>query len=137
MDGSKLARTAHFMLYHLPLTSLRSLPAASGSGSATQPHADQTVFCAAAPASVWLGALVPKRWARKAVTRNTLRRQIHAVAALYASRWPASALVVRLCAAFDRSSYVSASSDALKAAARRELVQLFEHASRAGTRPHA
>ena len=83
------------MLYHLPLTSLRSLPAASV-WLTTHGHADQTVFCAAAPAAVMAGRSGAKRRARKAVTRNTLRRQIHAVAALYASRWPASALVVRL-----------------------------------------
>ena len=28
---------------------------------------------------VWMGALVPKRWARRAVTRNAIKRQIYSV----------------------------------------------------------
>src|SRR5256885_7500066 len=27
----------------------------------------------------WLGAMVPKRWARRSVTRHTIKRQIYAV----------------------------------------------------------
>ncbi len=68
--------------------------------------------------------MLPKRWARRAVTRNALRRQIYAVAAL-ATELPVQALVVRLRRAFDVREFPSASSDALKRAARAELTQLF------------
>jgi ribonuclease P protein component len=74
---------------------------------------------------VWLGAMVPKRWARRAVTRNAIKRQIYTVSATFASRLPAEAHVVRLRSAFDRSRFVSATSDALKRAVREELELLF------------
>lgn len=72
----------------------------------------------------WLGALLPKRWARRAVTRNTLRRQIYAVAA-ESSSLGSGAMVVRLHRAFDRKTFPSATSDALKQAVRTELQTLF------------
>ena len=65
--------------------------------------------------------MVPKRWARRAVTRNTIKRQIYAVGALFEARLPQAAHVVRLRTAFDRKQFVSASSDQLKQAVRAEL----------------
>jgi ribonuclease P protein component len=73
--------------------------------------------------------MVPKRWARRAVTRNAIKRQIYAVSADFESRLNAQAHVVRLRAGFDRARFVSATSDALKAAVRAELQQLFSRAS--------
>ncbi len=82
-------------------------------------------------ADVWLGAMVPKRWARRAVTRNAIKRQIYAVAADLDSPLPQAAHVVRLRATFDRKQFVSATSCALKHAVRAELVQLFARAAAA------
>lgn len=79
---------------------------------------------------VWLGAMVPKRWARRAVTRNTIKRQIYTVGAAFEARLPQAAHVVRLRTAFDRKQFVSATSDQLKQAVRAELLQLFGHAAR-------
>lgn len=75
-----------------------------------------------------MGALVPKRWAKRAVTRNTIRRQIYSVGIDFASTLPVAAHVVRLRTSFDRSQFVSATSEALKAAIRQELQQLFARA---------
>ena len=74
---------------------------------------------------VWVGAMVPKRWARRAVTRNTIKRQIYQVSATFEPRLAAAAHVVRLRATFDRSQFISATSDVLKRAVRAELEQLF------------
>lgn len=79
---------------------------------------------------MWLGAMVPKRWARRAVTRNAIKRQIYGVAATFEARLPADSHVVRLRATFDRKQFISASSEHLKAAVRQELHALFERASR-------
>ena len=92
---------------------------------------DQALF---GVVDVWLGAMVPKRWARRAVTRNAIKRQIYNVSARFAGALPCAAHVVRLRSEFDRKHFVSASSDALKAAVRAELEQLFAHAV---TRPQA
>ena len=107
-----VSRTAHFALHRLPLQ-------APGAGDGAGP----TLFQPADGA--WLGAMVPKRWARRAVTRNAIRRQIHAVGESLQPPLAADALLVRLRAGFARSQFPSASSTALKAAVRAELLQLF------------
>lgn len=105
------ARTEHFSMHSLDLG---AAPAAA--------------FSAPGP---WLGALVPKRWARRAVTRNLIRRQIHALASARPLLLSAhGAHVVRLRSAFDPMRYRSAASPALRAAVRAELLQLFERALR-------
>ena len=72
--------------------------------------------------------MVPKRWARRAVTRNAIKRQIYTVAADFLDRLPAAAFVIRLRQDFARSSFASATSDQLKVAVRSELRALFESA---------
>ena len=72
--------------------------------------------------------MVPKRWARRAVTRNAIKRQIYTVSLRFAARLPLAAHVVRLRAGFDRKQFISATSDVLKAAVRTELEQLFTRA---------
>ena len=74
--------------------------------------------------------MVPKRWARRAVTRNAIKRQIYTVGAGFEARMQPAAHVVRLRAAFDRKHFVSATSDTLKDAVRAELQQLFAAAER-------
>ncbi len=72
--------------------------------------------------------MVPKRWARRAVTRNTIKRQIYNVSARFGDRLPVAAHVVRLRTTFDRQQFISATSEPLKLAVRQELEQLFERA---------
>jgi ribonuclease P protein component len=81
-----------------------------------------------------MGAMVPKRWAKRAVTRNMIKRQIYSVGSTAAAALPRAAYVVRLRSGFDRKQFVSATSDALKRQVRHELLALFGHAqsSRAG-----
>ena len=76
-------------------------------------------------ADAWVGVLLPKRWAKRAVTRNAIRRQIYEVARHRAASLPQAALVVRLRSEFSRQQFVSATSDALKRAVRAELEQLL------------
>ena len=84
--------------------------------------------------AVWIGAMVPKRWAKRAVTRNAIKRQIYNVSIDFESILPVAAHVVRLRAGFDRAQFISATSDVLKAAVRQELQQLF---AKAPARPSA
>lgn len=74
--------------------------------------------------NVWVGAMLPKRWAKRSVTRHLIKRQVYAVAAGFAL--PHAAYVVRLRQGFDAKRFVSASSDALQLAVRTEMHQLFE-----------
>jgi ribonuclease P protein component len=114
LAGATLARTPHFALHRVALDA----------AGAQAPQA--TLF---AVADVWLGAMVPKRWAKRAVTRNTIKRQVYAVSQDFAHSLACAAHVVRLRSGFDRQHFVSASSPALKAAVRDELLQLFNKAT--------
>ncbi|MBS0317340.1 MAG: ribonuclease P protein component [Proteobacteria bacterium] len=73
--------------------------------------------------------MLPKRWARRAVTRNTLRRQIYSVAAEFEPRLAQAAHLVRLRSGFDRRLFPSATSEALRRAVRTELQQLLASAA--------
>ncbi len=84
---------------------------------------------------VWMGAMVPKRWAKRAVTRNTIKRQIYSVCTEFESVLQVAAHVVRLRVGFDRKQFISATSDELKASVRLELQQLFARAAARSAAP--
>jgi ribonuclease P protein component len=110
MAGAPVAKTPHFALHRA------ALDVAVG-GKPLFPVAD-----------AWLGVLLPKRWARRAVTRNAIRRQIYEVARHRAAPLPQAVWVVRLRSEFNRKQFVSATSEALKRAVRVELEQLLSRA---------
>ena len=79
----------------------------------------------------WLGLVVPKRHARRAVTRTLLKRQIREGVSRHAESLPAGLLVVRLRSHFDKRVYPSAASTALRDEVRAELEQLFSSLGKA------
>jgi ribonuclease P protein component len=79
---------------------------------------------------IWLGTMAPKRWAKRAVTRNMIKRQAYTL--LSQVQLPLAAYVVRLRAEFGKTQFVSASSVALKVAVRQELHQLLATVASAG-----
>ena len=109
LGGSTVSKTAHFALHCC---------AVSVSGVDTNP----SVF---PEPGLWLGAMAPKRWAKRAVTRNTIKRQVYSLGAEFAPLLKEKAHLIRLRRDFDRKVFVSATSDALKAAVRSELMDLF------------
>jgi len=118
LAGQTIARTAHFALHCAALDAPAPVSAKPVPASATQ----KPLF---AVQDVWVGAMVPKRWARRSVTRNAIKRQIYTVSALMEKALPCAAHVVRLRAGFDKKQFVSATSDSLKTVVRLELNQLF------------
>ena len=123
------ARSAHFAVHHLaarptvPAKPVKNLSTAVGelsTGDALPVHSPVDDLAADA---CWLGAVVPKRHAKRAVTRSLLKRQIRA-AFDGQPLLPPGLWVVRLRSPFDRKSFPSASSEALRAAVRDELTQL-------------
>ena len=117
MAGAPVAKTPHFALH-------RALLDGPSDGHPLFPVND-----------TWIGVLLPKRWAKRAVTRNAIRRQIYETARLRADGLPQAALVVRLRSTFSRQEFFSASSDALKRAVRAELDQLYSQLARRAARP--
>jgi ribonuclease P protein component len=134
------ARSAHFAAHHVgdtpsrPVRPLHQAPAAKLSTTdvpcGTQPVDESSV--AAPSAGLWLGAVVPKRHAKRAVTRNLLKRQIRAVMAERCGALASGLWVIRLRAPFDVAQFPSARSQALRDAARAELRQLLGGAVRPG-----
>jgi ribonuclease P protein component len=74
---------------------------------------------------LWLGYVVPKRHARRSVTRSLLKRQVRGAFAHHAGLLPSGLWLVRLRAPFAITEFVSARSRALAQAARSELDSLF------------
>jgi ribonuclease P protein component len=120
LAGGTVSRTAHFALHRTGLDAQAPVPA-----DATPAAAPSALFPVQQP---WIGALIPKRWAKRAVTRNAIKRQIYAVSQDLEAKLSRAAHVVRLRSAFDRAKFPSASSAALKQAVRAELQQLFARA---------
>ena len=116
LAGRTLARTTHFALHCCPLA-VTVVPVKAEPVLPLFPHD-----------GVWLGAMVPKRWAKRAVTRNAIKRQIYSLSTELETTLAQQAHVVRLRASFDRAQFVSATSDVLKCAVRNELQQLFARA---------
>lgn len=128
LAGGTVSRTAHFALHRLHLIAGPGASPATADSAGPAPDVAQALF---AMDGVWIGAMVPKRWARRAVTRNAIKRQIYAVSSRFADRLPSAAHVVRLRTAFDRQQFVSATSAPLRLAVRQELEQLFERGVKA------
>lgn len=122
LAGARVATTAHFALHRCPLARDVFTPGRS-------PALAQAKGLLFGLTDVWLGAMVPKRWAKRAVTRNTIKRQIYNVSSEFESALPVAAHVVRLRRGFDRAVFLSARSAALKLAVRNELAQLFSNAT--------
>lgn len=118
------ARSPHFAVHHLVASPSRaSRPPVSALNlklSTVPSPAPALLVDDPAPAGCWLGVVVPKRNAKRSVTRSLLKRQIRFAMARQAS--PAAGLwVVRLRAPFDRLAFPSAASLALAQAAAAEL----------------
>lgn len=142
------SRSAHFAVHHVSGAPSLARRAGAVSGSApvvpglspdlstgaprqgTLPVDDQPALPdAPAPSGHWLGLVVPKRHAKRAVTRNLIKRQVRAAMAAHADQLPPGLWVVRLKMPFERSTFTSPGSDALREATRAELLQVFRRAS--------
>lgn len=131
--GSRAA-TPHFAMHHLaasPKAAYRppAEPApgklSTGEGQLAERPVDDLRFADPAPDRSWVGAVVPKRHAHRAVTRSLLKRQIYAAAERHRDRLAPGLWIVRLRSPFDRARFVSATSPALRRDAHDELEALL------------
>lgn len=134
MSAPTWSRSAHFALHYLsrgPATRrMRDSPAVEAKIS-TDLETTEPPLVDKWPGRSWLGAMVPKRHARRAVTRNLLKRQIRAVFERHEAALPHGLWLVRLRRVFAPAEFVSARSTPLAETARRELDELLRRA-RAG-----
>ena len=140
LGARRRATTDHFAVHHLaarPSTSgqVGAGPAPGKLSTISDPFSalpvDDSPAGSLSDARIWVGAVVPKRHARRAVTRSLIKRQIYAAAERHRDRLGPGLWIVRLRSPFDRKHFVSAASQALRDDARRELESLLEAAARA------
>ena len=125
------ARSAHFAVHHLagrPTRSARAEVPELSTGEA--PERVKPVDDLPGPADgLWLGTVVPKRHARRSVTRSLLKRQIRTRLQAHEHTLAPGLWVVRLRAPFDAAQFPSAASAALRRAAGSELDAVFTRAA--------
>jgi ribonuclease P protein component len=127
------SRSTHFSVHHVAAPSLvpvwkNAMPRSGDlSTECVEQFAKPVDNKAAQPLGFQLGAVVPKRHAKRAVTRSLLKRQIRARFAGHAAQLPAGQWLVRLRQPFSPQLFISAQSAALRLAVQLELDQLFGH----------
>ena len=131
LAGSVVARTEHFVLHRNSLAPPGPLeaPALQATPETAQDKKPGQAFTARPlfpVPDVWIGAMVPKRWAKRAVTRNAIKRQIYTVSADLLHNYPQAAFLVRLRREFSRKEFLSATSVQLKEAVRAEVTALMQ-----------
>jgi ribonuclease P protein component len=131
------ARSAHFAVHHVPAAPRVPAPAARKRASSVVSTELSTAPAPVCPPPVddlptahWLGCVVPKRHARRAVTRSLLKRQVRGAFDRHAAALPLGLWLVRLRQPFPVASFPSARSEALRLAARTELDILLTQARR-------
>ncbi|MBI3368208.1 MAG: ribonuclease P protein component [Burkholderiales bacterium] len=134
------SRSTHFAVHHVaarlspPAWRARSAAAAAHPSKLSTDHPPVDAQAVdELPSACWLGTVVPKRHARRAVTRSLLKRQIRSVADALGDGLAPGLWVVRLTAPFERARFPSAASEALRDAARAELMQLLQRVVSAPT----
>ena len=121
LAGPIVAKTVHFALHR------NKLDAKAPSQGPNDTPSSTVLF---GTEDVWIGAMAPKRWAKRAVTRNTIKRQIYSVSADFSGQLAKVAFVVRLRCAFDKKKFPSATSEQLRQAVRTEIQTLMTIATR-------
>ncbi|HET6599958.1 MAG TPA: ribonuclease P protein component [Burkholderiaceae bacterium] len=141
------AKSAHFAVHHVagrpsapakPVVQPESTELSTGQSTVGHRSVDDWPRATSATidsgpsaglARLWLGAVVPKRHARRSVTRSLLKRQIRAAVAGREASLAQGLWVVRLRSPFERSQFPSAASLELKHTVRAELIQLLGQAA--------
>ena len=130
------SRSAHFSVHHVlaspsvakkPVKNRLASELSTGDAPSCPLLVDESP--AATPLGCWLGLVVPKRHARRAVTRNLLKRQMRAVMEMQAGTMRPGLWVLRLKAPFDRKQFVSPASEPLRRCAHDELWLLLQRAA--------
>ena len=122
-------RSTHFAMHHVAEGSIAQSAVRQGRESELLSTDDSPTSIPSVDNSsgrVYLGVMVPKRHARRAVTRNLMRRLARTIFQCRLSDIPAGHWLVRLKAPFAPREFVSASSHALAQAVRAELERLVD-----------
>lgn len=146
LSAPQRSRSAHFAIHYVTGVPQAFRAAASVISEAAVPSilsselstgANLSLEVAVDESNRWLGLVVPKRLAKRAVTRNLIKRQVREAMRRHAEALPAGLWVVRLRAPFDRQAFLSPASDILRDTARDEVNDLFLRAIHSPLPPKA
>jgi ribonuclease P protein component len=125
-------RSTHFVVHHLqarPSTPAKRLNRTMPAKLCTDPAPVRTDSVDNSVSGIWLGQVLPKRHARRAVTRNLLRRQVRAAVQRHEASLRPGLWLVRLRQPFCATQFRAAASGALRVAAASELDGLLARAA--------
>jgi len=128
-----ISRSAHFMVHHLARIQLTTgyIPPST---EVVDESVDNVVDNRTEMTMLRLGLVVPKRHARRSVTRTLVKVQIRAGIRRHLDSLVAGDWVVRLRAPIDRKQFPSARSEALAALLHAEIDALLGDAARRARR---
>lgn len=119
------SRSAHFAVHHVSTPPDAADSKATDGQLSTREESNGKVPVDNLPAAILLGTMTPKRHARRAVTRNLLRRQMREAVTRHSAGLDPGLWLIRLRAAFAADAFDSAASAALRRAAADELDRLL------------
>ena len=128
MQAPTWSRSAHFALHHLgkvPSAPARRSTAPAQAEISTDLDNKIVEHVDNLRGRLWLGVMVPKRHARRAVTRTLLKRQIRQAFARHQGELPPGLWLVRLRRMFALADFPSAASAALRESVHVELEGLL------------
>ncbi len=126
LSAPTVTKTAHFVLQAAPQRPVaQELPTEAASDRTES--VDNSVLLVAPP--LGLALVVPKRHAKRAATRNLIKRQMREALRRRLDGWMGRHILIRQRGPFDRKQFPSAASDALRTVVRAELDQLFAQAA--------
>lgn len=123
------SRSTHFAVHHVGVAPSARKRRPVAVELSTGPSPDSELPVDNLPTDRWIGCVVPKRHARRAVTRSLLKRQIRAALGRHAATLQPGLWLVRLRSPFVKTAFPSAASAALCSAAREELDRLLARAA--------
>jgi ribonuclease P protein component len=126
LSAPTLAKTAHFVLQAAPHRPVAQELPTEAAPDRTE-SVDNSISAVTPP--LGLALVVPKRHAKRAATRNLVKRQMRDALRRRLSAWSGRQLLIRQRGPFDRKQFPSAASDALRAAVRAELDLLLVQAA--------
>jgi ribonuclease P protein component len=124
LSAPTVAKTAHFVLQAAP-----ERPARQELPTGVAPDRTESVDNSISAIALGLALVVPKRHAKRAATRNLVKRQMREAMRRQLADWAGRRVLIRQRGAFAPKHFPSAASDALRQAVRGELDQLFAQAA--------
>jgi ribonuclease P protein component len=130
LSAPTVAKTTHFVLQAAPESPVAQELPTGVAPDRTESVDNSVAVTPSAGAPLGLALVVPKRHAKRAATRNLVKRQMREAVRRRCADWAGRQMLIRQRSPFNPQQFRSAASDALRDAVRGELELLFVQARR-------